>query len=259
MTTLEEIFARSGLTLAHDVEGTDDLKPAPKAVSSSIDTTPWGNYKESDYTPAQWHAACLIHQHDGEPTSKAQCKLPVKTPSGKLNKGGVKAAAAALSGARGGVQASVDDKKKAAGALRGHYKTIGMDPPDSLKHSSVIEHYGVKGMRWGSRKGGGSKKSTSAKTSYQKPAKHLSDVELNRRIKRMELEKKYADLKAPPPHKGKKYAHDILQNSGKTVAGAVVGGVTTFAVQRALKSRFPEKTVEKEAEKTVGKTVEKAL
>jgi len=32
----------------------------------------------------------------------------------------------------------------------------------------------------------------------------------------------------------------LLKGQGKTVAGTVVGGAAAFAVQRALKARFPE-------------------
>lgn len=102
-----------------------------------ISEKPWSDYTKADYTIEQWHAACLIHQHQGPPTSKSQCKLPVKTPGGALNRNGVHAAAAALAGARGGVQASSEEKAKAASALRGYYKQLGETPPDSLAQSNI--------------------------------------------------------------------------------------------------------------------------
>jgi hypothetical protein len=121
-----------------------------------ISSQPWSNYTKADYTPEQWHSACLIHQHDGAPTSKDQCKLPVKTPNGVLNRNGVHAAAAALAGARGGVHASPAEKAKAAGALLRYYRDLGEDAPASLlQHSDdsyILEHYGVKGMHWGIRR-----------------------------------------------------------------------------------------------------------
>ena len=46
----------------------------------AVSDKPWGNIKESDYDLEQWHRACLIHLHDGDPTSKEQCKLPVREP-----------------------------------------------------------------------------------------------------------------------------------------------------------------------------------
>lgn len=121
-----------------------------------ISEKPWSDFSEADYTLEQWHAACLIHQHDGPPTSKSECKLPVKTPGGALNRNGVHAAAAALAGARSPIKASAEQKAKAATALRGYYKQLDEDPPDSLKQSAIVEdfleHIGVKGMRWGIRK-----------------------------------------------------------------------------------------------------------
>lgn len=120
---------------------------------------PWSEYKASDYSVEQWHQACLIHQHDGVPSSKGQCKLPVKTPNGAINRNGVHAAAAALSGARGGVHASSDSKRRAANILVQLYRKMDEEPPPSLiEHSSFedledfLEHYGVKGMKWGVRR-----------------------------------------------------------------------------------------------------------
>jgi hypothetical protein len=112
-----------------------------------ISEEPWSNYTKADYSIEQWHSACLIHTHEGAPTSKSQCKLPVKTPNGVLNRNGVHAAAAALGGARGGLKGvSADQKKKASNALKRYYSQLDEDPPESL------EHHGVKGMRWGVRK-----------------------------------------------------------------------------------------------------------
>jgi hypothetical protein len=131
-----------------------------------ISTKPWSDYKESDYTLTQWHNACLIHQHDGPPTSKSDDKLPVKTPDGVLNKNGVIAAAAALAGARGGVDATTEQKTAAKKALIGYYNQMNMPLPASLQHSDVDEfltHHGIKGQRWGVRRenpSGGSSKPT---------------------------------------------------------------------------------------------------
>jgi hypothetical protein len=49
-----------------------------------ISNRPWSQFQESDYDLDQWHRACLIHLHDGPPTAKAQCKLPVREPDGTL-------------------------------------------------------------------------------------------------------------------------------------------------------------------------------
>lgn len=112
-------------------------KPGTPGELVHISEKPWSDYTEADYTLMQWHNACLIHQHVGPPTSKAQCKLPVKTPNGALNRNGVHAAAAALAGARTPLQASEEEKAKAAAALRRYYSQLGETPPDSLAQSNV--------------------------------------------------------------------------------------------------------------------------
>ena len=120
---------------------------SPMEALAHISEESWSNYTKADYSVEQWHAACLIHLHDEEATSKSQCKLPVKTPNGVLNRNGVHAAAAALAGARGGLKGVSDDQRKKAGnALKRYYAQLDEDPPESLSH------FGVKGMHWGIRK-----------------------------------------------------------------------------------------------------------
>lgn len=128
-------------------------------VLEHVSTKPWSDFQESDYTLAQWHNACLIHLHDGPPTSKNQCKLPVKTPNGVVNKNGVFAAAAALAGARTALQAPIEKKAQAARKLISLYQQMNAKPPPSLfslGHSmdinSFLEHHGIKGQKWGIRR-----------------------------------------------------------------------------------------------------------
>jgi hypothetical protein len=135
-----------------------DKPPLAEAYLAHISMRPWSEYTAADYSIEQWHNACLIHQHQGPPTSKNQCKLPVKTPNGTVNKNGVHAAAAALAGARGGVNASDAEKASARTALVRLYGQLDEDPPPGLaKHSDMddaemLAHFGIKGMRWGTRR-----------------------------------------------------------------------------------------------------------
>ena len=99
----------------------------------AVSNRPWGQISESDYTLEQWHRACLIHLHEGPPTAKAQCKLPVREPDGTLNRNGVHAAAAALAGARGGVQAPREQKRRAARTLIRLYRELDEEPPESIR------------------------------------------------------------------------------------------------------------------------------
>lgn len=106
-----------------------------------------------------------------------------------------------------------------------------------MNTKEFLEHYGVKGMKWGARRNRDSS-SKPQRTTYSKSPSRLSDAELNRRIKRLELEKKYSELNNPTTSNGKKYAQSLLENSGRVATSAVVSGVATFAVQKALKNRF---------------------
>lgn len=103
-----------------------------------ISNKSWGNFSESDYSVEQWHRACLIHEHEGEPTAKTQCKLPVREPNGTLNRNGVHAAAAALAGARGGVRTSVENKRRAARALLRLYRELDEEPPESIRRIANV-------------------------------------------------------------------------------------------------------------------------
>jgi len=96
-----------------------------------ISNKPWGQFSESDYTPEQWVRACLIHLADD--LVKVNHKLPVREPDGTLNRNGVHAAAAALAGARGGVDAPPEKKRAAARALIRLYRELEEDPPESLR------------------------------------------------------------------------------------------------------------------------------
>lgn len=103
-------------------------------AKAPVSDKPWSDFTAADYTPAQWHRACVIHDHPAGqvPDDKEHCKLPIREPDGTLNRGGVHAAASVLAGGRGGVQASPAQKAAAARAVLSAYHTIGDTPPDSL-------------------------------------------------------------------------------------------------------------------------------
>lgn len=186
----------------------------------SISEKPWSDYTSADYSIEQWHDACLIHQHNGSPTSKSQCKLPVKTPSGTLNRNGVHAAAAALAGARGGVNASPEEKTSAMKQIRGAYSKLGEKPPPSMMQSEKLKdflaHWGVKGMRWGIRRSDAELARASGSSSVDAiraretltsisragSLSAASDSDLNHLINRINTEKRYTDIQSSTLSKG---------------------------------------------------------
>ena len=171
----------------------------------SISEKPWSDYTSADYTIEQWHAACLIHQHQGLPTSKGQCKLPVKTPNGTLNRAGVHAAAAALAGARGGVNATPIEKAIAGKALLRDYAQLNEQPPPSLKHeeeetevsddpiTDFLAHHGIKGMKWGVRR---------SEASLAKTGTRLNAKQAKVSAKQAKVAEKQAKLDAKSAKKG---------------------------------------------------------
>lgn len=115
-----------------DGSNDDDQKAVePSSVEAkSVVNTPWDG-SASRFTIEQWRASCLIGPAT-ESDSKDDYKLPVKEPNGDVNSNAVHAAAAALAGGRGGVDAPTDEKKAAARKLLALYRQIGDDAPDSL-------------------------------------------------------------------------------------------------------------------------------
>lgn len=101
--------------------------------------------------------------------------------------------------------------------------------------NNFLEHYGKKGMKWGSRKSGGGSSSSGVR-GYN--AKNLSTQDLTRVIKRMELEQKYSELnkKGSAAQKGGGAVKKFLVKNGDKVAGVAITGVATAAVAAFLKS-----------------------
>ena len=95
---------------------------------------PWGSVSESDYaSPEAFCAACLLDMNEGSGAkAKEKCKLPVKEPGGATNRNAMRAASAALAGARGGVQAPPEMKKMAAKKLMRMMMDAKMEPGDGL-------------------------------------------------------------------------------------------------------------------------------
>lgn len=229
--TVEEILKGQPSKSLQSAQITEDDIRAAEFVAHVSDK-PWSDYKESDYSLQQWHDACLVHQHTGgTPTSKTECKLPVKTPNGVLNRNGVHAAAAALAGARSSINLTVPQKGEAARKIASLYTQLNEKPSPKLiemkaLHSDVSEdpvdavlsHHGVKGMKWGVRKSGSSggggggkpagetKKMSSDARNVEilraKNAKELSNKQLKTINERINMEKKFRELNPNKIDKG---------------------------------------------------------
>lgn len=120
---------------------------------------------------------------------------------------------------------------------------------DFLRDGDYLEHYGVRGMRWGIRRattrGGTPPSKRKAKVDEgvkkdepnkdepkKKSVKDLSDSELNERIRRLQAEKQYAQLTTP--EKAKSVVKEVLANSAKSIAGQVLTQVGTAYISKAV-------------------------
>lgn len=110
-----------------------------------------------------------------------------------------------------------------------------------------LAHYGVKGMRWGVRRG--FIKSGSERTNKEdrvrakrKDAKRrrqvLSDKNLDTLVKRLEQEKKLKNLLDDDLAPGRTATKKLLANAGTKVAGTVLAGAGVWAVKTALEGGF---------------------
>jgi HK97 family phage prohead protease len=127
--------------------------PAPKVYDlgqsqrDSVTDAEWHG-DPAKYSPEEWKRACLIDTGEGDPDSKSRYKLPVRTPDGTLSRPGCHAAAAALVGARGGVDATPEQKKTAAEKLVSLYKNeLDETPPQSLTDLATRAEYDVSEVR----------------------------------------------------------------------------------------------------------------
>ena len=83
---------------------------------------------------------------------------------------------------------------------------------------NFLEHYGVKGMKWGIRK---DRPSGKTKKSHRQIAKKLTNEELKKRVNRLNMEKQYAKLQEERERetmttmqKGKKEVGVIVKSFG---------------------------------------------
>jgi hypothetical protein len=103
--------------------------PTSVPVVEAVSNRPWSEFTQADYSPQQWRRACLIDTGRGDEGSKDRYALPVREPSGAVNRNGVHAAAGRLNQ----VDAPAEVKRKAARALVRLYRSdLDEDPPPRL-------------------------------------------------------------------------------------------------------------------------------
>lgn len=123
-----------------------------------------------------------------------------------------------------------------------------------------LTHYGVLGMKWGRRKqkpsSGSSKTSRREEKKLTKEAKKrgmtttikkntkkvkikdLSDDELQKKIRRLQMEKQYRDLKKDEISKGRKIAGQILSNVGVKLGTEVLYNASGMLINKATKKEL---------------------
>jgi len=103
-------------------------------------------------------------------------------------------------------------------------------------NEDFIKHVGVLGMKWGRRKSssGGSSDHITVSSLRKKRLQDMSNDDLKKLTSRMELERKYRDLRSADASKARKWLSGTLSSAGSQVASKYVasalekGGLSLF-------------------------------
>lgn len=113
-----------------------------------------------------------------------------------------------------------------------------------------LVHYGILGMKWGIRRTdaqlararGESKEPNKAAKAERKSAsknrRTLSDADIEKRIQRLEKEKKLKDLTDSDLSPGRKMATKILKSAGEKALSTMAAGAMAYGVKVALTKSF---------------------
>lgn len=101
-----------------------------------------------------------------------------------------------------------------------------------------LTHHGVKGMKWGVRKDRSSSRVSVGKGKYLKgrrTATELTNEELTKAIRRIELEKRYTQLTTP--EKKNSYVKDMMINNSKKLASDYTAAFMKDQIEQFMKRR----------------------
>lgn len=110
--------------------------------------------------------------------------------------------------------------------------------------SSYLEHYGVKGMKWGIRRSPrrpGRREDRKRVKEMKKNVKLrrlLSDQDLSYAISRLEKEKRLRELTKDEIGYGKNITSNILRDVGTRTAKTIATGAAIYAVKYAVTKKF---------------------
>lgn len=109
-----------------------------------------------------------------------------------------------------------------------------------MASDSHLEHYGVKGMKWGVRKKKSQRelREEGKRKKLVKNRRNLSDTDLKNYIDRLEKEKKLKTLVEEDLSPGKAVAKRLMSESGQRVLKTVGTGAALYAVKAALTKEF---------------------
>lgn len=121
--------------------------------------------------------------------------------------------------------------------------------------TDILEHFGVKGMKWGVRRprGKNGRVGSTQKTKFQKSPSRLSDAELAKRVKRLEMEKKYNELNETPKSEGKKMASRIVRTVGEETITKITKEVAYYAGKKTIEAAIGRKIKDKSKASTIAK------
>lgn len=114
-----------------------------------------------------------------------------------------------------------------------------------MTYKEFLEHYGVKGMKWGVRKSKAELRRQSqndrVKTQRQQVAKNrrtLKDEDLDKYISRLEKERKLKTLTDETIAPGKTFIRNVMTNAGRTALTTIATGAALYSVRVALTREF---------------------